>query len=172
MATLSSLPAAIKRSATSYAGQITSMARSLAPAHIRQGISTHVTEEAEGVIRITTISTAIDAHAQEYGSGLQAQRGVKAKYPIMPKPGNKLLAFHWEIATANPERFSFLPDGRVLLSSVMHPGIKAVNGGKGYIRPTYAEFRKKIKGNSTLNNDIRKAIVSDIRRSFQGNRNG
>ena len=142
------------------------MARSLAPAHIQGKIKTSVVEEGDGVIRITTTVKAPDAHAQEYGSGLHAQRGVKAKYPITPKPGHKLLAFNWEIANANPERFNFLPDGRVVLPKVMHPGIKATNEGKGYIRPTYAEFRKKLKGNSELNNAIHKAIISDIRRSF------
>lgn len=166
MPTQSSLSSAILRTARNYAGQITSMARSLAPAHIQSKIKTTAVEEADGVIRITTTVKAPDAHAQEYGSGEHAQRGVKAKYPIFPKPGHKLLAFHWEIANANPDHFSFLPDGRVILPKVMHPGIKAVNEGKGYIRPTYAEFRRKIKGNSELNNAIKKAIISDIRRSF------
>lgn len=167
MASRSSLSAAIKRTASNYAGQITSMARALAPAHIRKGISTHVVEEEDGLIRITTTSTAIDARAQEYGSGEHSQRGPKVKYPIVPKPGNKLLAFYWDVATANPERFNMHPDGRVMFSKVMHPGIKAVNSERGYIRPTYAEFRKKLKGNSTLNNEVRRAIISDIRRSFQ-----
>ena len=144
------------------------MARSLAPAHLRDNIRTSAVEEGDGVIRITTTVKAPDARAQEYGSGLHAQKGVKAKYPIRPK-NKKFLAFNWEIATANPEKFNFLPDGRVILNSVQHPGIKAVNEGKGYIRPTYAEFRKKLKGNSELNNAVRRAIISDIRRSFRGN---
>ena len=157
MATQSSLPTALKRSASSFARQITMMARSLAPAHIQGKIKTSVVEEGDGVIRITTTVKAPDAHAQEYGSGLCAQRGIKAKYPITPKPGTKFLEFDGTNAF----------DGWLIRTRlVMHPGINAVNEGKGYIRPTYAEFRKKLKGNSELNNAIHKAIISDIRRSF------
>jgi len=157
MPTQSSLPSALLRSARSYAGQITSMARSLAPAHLQSKIKTTVVEEGDGVIRITTTVKAPDAHAQEYGSGLNAQRGVKAKYPIRPKPGTAFLEFDGTNAY----------DGWLIRTNlVMHPGIKAVNEGQGYIRPTYAEFRKKIKGNSELNNAIHRAILSDIRRSF------
>ena len=150
------------------------MARSLAPAHIQGKIKTSVVEEGDGVIRITTTVKAPDAHAQEYGSGLHAQRGAQEKYPIRPK-NKKLLAFYenargtWIYPPAGSAPTAFdnrTEPPRGLFKQVMHPGIKAVNGGKGYIRPTYAEFRKKLKGNSELNNAIHKAIISDIRRSF------
>ena len=136
---MSRLATNLKRRAVSWAGQLTSLAKSFAPNHVEPAISSHVEEKAEGeyIIRITADRRiAPDARAWEFGSGLHARRGPKAKYPIRPKNG-KMLAFHWEVANASPERFSFLPDGRVILPSVQHPGIEAANSGKGYIAPAH-----------------------------------
>ena len=163
---MSSLSTTLLRQARSIAGQLTSLAKSKAPKHLQAGISSHVVEEGEGQIRITLETKGADARAQEYGSGLQDRRHP-AKYPIVPKNG-KYLAFNWEIANANPEKFRFLPDGRVILPSVMHPGIHAVNDGQGYVRPALKEFRRTLKEGS-FPEEIKQAIVSDIRRSFRGN---
>lgn len=149
-----------------WAGQLTSLAKSFAPAHVRKAISSHVEEKNGGtyLIRITADRRiAPDARAWEYGSGLHARRGLKKKYPILPKT-KKVLAFHWEVADANPQNFSFLPDGRVMLPAVQHPGIQAANAGKGYIGPALKELRKRAK--EQLSQDVRDAIMSDLRRSF------
>lgn len=157
---------ALLRSARSYAGQLTSLIKSLAPVHLQSKVKTTVNEVAEGKIVLTVTVKGPDAHAQEYGSGLHAPRN-KTKYPIRPKKG-KFLAFNWEVANANPERFSFLPDGRVILPSVQHPGIEKYQG-RGYIRPAVKELRTKInqKG-SGVRQEIRQAILGEIRKSFTG----
>lgn len=156
----------LKRRAAAWAGNLTKLAKSYAPRHIQSAISSRVEEKQDGtfVIRITANrKIASDARAQEYGSGIHSKRGAKVKYPITPRKG-KLLAFHWDVADANPERFSFLPDGRVILPSVQHPGIEAANSGKGYIAPAVRELRKKAR--QELDKDIRDAILGDLRRSF------
>lgn len=142
------------------------MAKALAPSHVRSAISSRTEQKGDGtfIIRITADrKIAPDARAWEYGSGLHAKRGKKEKYPILPKT-KKFLAFDWEIANANPERFSFLPDGRVMLASVQHPGIEAANEGEGYIRPAIHELKRRAR--AELTDDIRKAIVGDIRDAF------
>lgn len=169
---MSKLSIALKNRARSWAGQLTSLARSFAPSHVRPAISSHVEEKAEGtyIIRLTANrQMAPDARAQELGSGLHSRRGIKAKYPIRPK-NKKVLAFHWDVASTfemergRPGRFIFAPDGRVLLPSVMHPGIQAANQGKGYLAPAVKELRKHARAN--LTKDVREAILSDIRKSF------
>jgi hypothetical protein len=170
------LPNALLRKARAWAGQLTQRARAYAPAHIREYISSSVDEKSNGeqfIIRIKADRFAnpqeregsLDARAQEYGSGLQSRRGLKAKYPILPK-NRQALAFYWEVADNNPEYFTFLDDGRVLLRKVMHPGIQAANEGKGYIGPAVKELR--VKAREELDVEIRKAITGDIRASFGG----
>lgn len=156
----------LKRRAVTWAGQLTRLARELAPAHVAPAISSHVEDKGDGswIIRITADrSKAPDARAQEFGSGLHAKRGPKVKYPILPKT-KKVLAFYWDVAEENPEQFAFLPDGRVALPSVMHPGIEAANEGKGYIAPAMKELRERAREN--LDVDIRNAIMGDLRESF------
>lgn len=156
----------LKRRVAAWAGQLTKLAKSLAPSHVRPAISSKTEQKGDGtfIIRITADrKIAPDARAWEFGSGLHARRGKKAKYPILPKT-KKLLAFHWDVADANPERFSFLPDGRVLLASVQHPGIQAANDGIGYILPAVHELKRRAR--AELSDDIRKAILGDIREAF------
>lgn len=160
---MSTLSTTLLRSARSIAGQLTSLAKANAPKHLQAGISTHVSEEAEGIIRITLETKGADARAQEYGSGLQDRRNPH-KYTITPKNG-KYLAFKWEV---HPDNARYLPDGRILLESVQHPGIHAVNNGQGYVRPALKEFRTYLK-EGNFPQEIRSAIVSDIRRSFRVN---
>jgi hypothetical protein len=170
--TISRLAGTLKARATSWAGQLTSLAKSLAPTHVANAISSHVEDKGEGeyIIRITANrNIAPDARAWEFGSGIHARRGVKKKYPIKPKE-KKILAFYWDVATVSemergsPGKFMFAPDGRVLFHSVQHPGIEAANGGKGYIAPAMIELRKK--GRQELSESIRQAIVGDLRESF------
>lgn len=156
----------LKRKAIAWAGQMTQLARSLAPAHIRSAISSHVEEKNSTTFIIRTTANrqlAPDARAQEYGSGIHARRGAKKKYTIRPK-NKRLLAFNWEVANANPERFTFAPDGRVVFHSVQHPGIEAANSGKGYIGPAQIAIRKRIK--EELSKEIGETIKMDLRESF------
>lgn len=157
---------ALLRRARAWAGQITRLAKSFAPDHVKPAISSHVETKGEGSFVIRTIADrriAPDARAQERGSGLHAHRGPRAKYPILPKT-KRLLAFYWEVADRNPDQFNFSPDGRVLLPKVNHPGIEAANSGQGYIKPAVRELRKRAK--AELNKDIREAILGDLRTSF------
>lgn len=156
----------LKARASAWAAQLTRLAKSYAPVHVQPAISsrTEVKDDGTFIIRITADRRiAPDARAQEFGSGEHARRGPKQKYPIRPKT-KRVLAFHWEVANANPERFKFAPDGRVLLSQVMHPGIEAANNGKGYIAPAMKELKKKAK--AELTKDIKSAILGDLRESF------
>lgn len=167
------LSAVLKRRAIAWASQITILAKAFAPAHLRPYIHSRVENKGEGEVIIrTTVNRgenplekygSADARAQEYGSGLRARRGPKQKYPIRPK-NKKLLAFYWEVANQNPTEFTFAPDGRVLLPSVNHPGIKAANEGQGYIGPAQKEIRKR--GKKELKADIKQAILGDLRESF------
>ena len=148
----------------SQAGYLTRIAKSLAPTHLQAGISTNVKETAPGSIVMTVTAKGADAHAQEYGSGLRSQYGKKAKYPIYPKT-KKMLAFKWDIATANPEKFRILPDGRVMLQKVMHPGINRYKG-RGYIRPAVRQFTKHLKENPKVKQEVKDAILGEIRKAF------
>lgn len=157
-----SLASALLRSARSYAGQLTSLAKSFAPKHLQAGIKTTVREDAPGSIVMTITAKGTDAHAQEYGSGLHSQYGAKKKYPIKPKAG-KYLAFHWQI---HPENAKYLPDGRIILESVQHPGINRYQG-RGYIRPAVKEFTKSLKENPKIKEELRQAILSDLTKAFK-----
>jgi hypothetical protein len=154
----------LKRRASAWAGQLTSLAKSFAPNHVKPAIESHVEEKDNGtfIIRITADRRRVpDARAQEFGSGLRARRGTKKKYPIVGKP---FLVFRWDVATANPEKFHMTKDGKVVIHQVQHPGIQAANEGKGYIAPAMRELRKRAK--AELSKEIRDAIVGDLRESF------
>jgi hypothetical protein len=89
------LPNNIRRRAISWAGQLTRLAKSFAPAHVRPAISSHVEDRGDGnfTIRITADrSIAPDARAWELGSGVHSKRGPKETYVIKPKT-KKFLAF-------------------------------------------------------------------------------
>jgi hypothetical protein len=156
---------ALLRSARYWAGQLTSLVKSNAPQHLKGGISSSARESEAGVISITIEAKGKDAHAQEYGSGLHAQYRAKKKYPIEPK-NKTYLAFFWE--KANPG-IPKLPDGRVILQHIEHPGINPYVGelgGKGFIRPAIKQFRKEIKNNPRIMQPIRDAILGDIKKAF------
>lgn len=165
--TYSRLEQAIYRKAVSWAGQLTRLAKAFAPNHVRKAISSKVIKQNKKGVIIRLISDkkiAPDARAQEFGSGIHARRGPKGKYLIKPK-NKKALAFHWEVATQNPEQFTLLDDGRVVLPSVEHPGIEAANGGIGYMAPAVKELRKR--GRQELTAELRRAILGDMRMAFQ-----
>lgn len=147
----------LKRRAIAWAGQLTSLAKSYAPRHVQPAISSHVEEKDDGqfIIRITVDrAEAPDARAWEFGSGIHARRGTKGKYPIVPKTAPFL-----EFLGTNEF------DGWLIRTKkVMHPGIEAANGGKGYIAPAMIELRKRAK--AELSKEIKDAIVGDLRESF------
>lgn len=162
----------IRARAVVWAGQITRLAnKNLADK--RKLIEVHSAVEGQGW-RIGVVSTAkgITARAYEYGSGIHArllrmspkQLGPKGKILIKPKT-KKVLAFYWEVATANPKQFIFAPDGRVMLPSVKHPGVKAVNGEKGYLAPAVNEVRKQVR--RELPKEVREAALGVFRKSFR-----
>lgn len=177
----------LKRRAASWAGQLTKIAKSLAPAHVKSAISSQVVTKQDGtyVIYITADrQKAPDARAQEFGSGEHAKRGPKETYLIMPKPGHKFLAFPWDVfdqmmemgadekflsrSTSKFRGIASTPteDGRTryLFSHVDHPGIEAANEGRGYIAPAMKEL--KARAREQLTEDIRQAVVGDLRESF------
>lgn len=112
------------------------------------------------------------ARAYEYGSGIHSRRaiaspkqqGVKGKILIKPVR-KKILAFYWDVATANPDDFVFLEDGRVILPHVNHPGVEAANEGKGYLAPAINEVRKQIR--KEVPKETRDAIIGTFRKSFR-----
>lgn len=149
-----------------WAGEITKLAKAGAPNHLQSKIKTSRQEISPGVFSITTTVVADDAAAQEYGSGerVRDRRRKRERYPIRPKPGKKYLAFHWEVANQNPDKFTFLDDGRVILPQVMHPGIHPYNG-VGYVGPAFRAIRKRAK--KDLDPAVYKAIFGDLNRAFK-----
>lgn len=169
-----SIPPAIQRIATRWAGMLTIIAKEFAPRHIAEYIHSSTSPAGDGKVSIT-ISVNLDANplpkggsadarAQEFGSGLNTTRYGKMGYiTILPKK-RKFLAFDWEVANMAPERFRFLPDGRVMLRSVQSPGIHPYKG-LGYLKPAIDELRAK--GKEDLDRDIRSAITGDLREAFK-----
>lgn len=134
-------------------------------------VSSKVNEQKD---RIEILSTAKGAasRAYEYGSGVHSRLSKKSPKQISPKgkilikpKTRKMLAFHWEVANANPENFIFLEDGRVILPSVKHPGVKAANNGKGYLAPAFNEVRKQIR--KEVPKETRDAVIGTLRKSFK-----
>lgn len=96
--------------------------------------------ESEGIASVEVANSHPAAAAYEFGSGIHATKGEKGKYPIEPR-NKKYLAFMWPKVEGDPS-FRRLPDGRVLLSHVEHPGVEAKPYGKPTIEENKAEFRK------------------------------
>jgi hypothetical protein len=90
------------------------------------------------------------ARAYEQGSGIHGRR--KRTYVIKPR-SKGLLVFYWQKLNMH-----------VALPRVNHPGVQAVNNGKGYIRPAVRSVRPKI------NRELRKMMGDEgkasIRKAF------
>lgn len=169
------LKGTLKARARSWAGQLTSLSRKYAPKHLRRYISSKVEEKGEGtfIIRVSVDRNAnptgpghwnygsSDARAQEYGSGLWAQRGAKHWIPILPK-NKRNLAFPYPADKVYPG--ALYVDGKIITSKVMHPGIHAANNDSGYLRPARDELRRRAR--KELSQEVRRAILGDIRESF------
>lgn len=157
----------LKQRTKVWAGQITRLAKSLAPNHLKQHITSKTVDISVGTFRIvTTVDNknptgpghpnygTSDAHAQEFGSGIHAKRGKKGKYLIHPKD-SPFLEF-W--GTNQFEGWL------IRTKEVKHPGIQAANGGRGYVGPAHQEVRKQIKeelvtmGAETIRAELRKSF--------------
>lgn len=111
------------------------------------------------------------ARAYEYGSGTRSrssktslrQLGSRGKILITPRPPNKFLVFEWEKVKGDPN-FKFDEKGRVMLGKVGHPGVRAANSGKGYIKPAVDKVRAQIR--KEVPADVRKAAIGTFRKSF------
>lgn len=130
-----------------------------------------------GVVRV--------ARAYEYGSG---EHG-KEKEPYIIKPRfEKVLAFEWDVldsimnetgfegvqnAMQNTGKFVGMGDvgetgrPRWLFRYVDHPGVEAVRGGQGYMKPAITAVRRQIR--KEVPNDVRKEVIGNFRRAFGKN---
>ena len=151
-------------SARQYARQMTIKARQHSKSN-RVRATIHSTVEQKGYLYVIRTRAggpnAKDARAREYGSGLHARKGKKAKYPIRPRETGGVLVFPWDKASDLIPRTK---DGKVILKEVMHPGIRADNGGRGYLRPARIEVNRFIK--KKLLKDGAEGIKMDIRFAF------
>lgn len=146
-----------------YAGFITKLAKGFAPnRHLRESIRSTVKQRGGSKFTVITTASGPDARAREFGSGLHATQGPRKKITIVPKKGKSFLAFPWNKAR---DYIPKLPDGRVLLKKVEHPGVKAANNGKGYIAPAQVKankvIRKRFRGEGAA------AIVVDFNSAFK-----
>ena len=166
----------LKQRTKVWATQITKMAKSLAPNHLKPHITSRTEFIRGGEFRIvTTVDNSnptgpghpnygtSDAHAQEFGSGLRAKRGTKSKYLIIPRH-KSYLVFPYPAEKVFPN-VKYV-DGNIWTSKVEHPGIQAANSGKGYIAPAHKEIRKQIK--EELLEFGPDAIRAELRKAFAG----
>lgn len=154
------LPANIYRRAVAWSGQITQLAKSFAPAHLRDAISSRVEPHSENSPTYTITVTVnrnlhklpregtLDARAQEFGSKMFAPISIEPKY-----------AQHLVFMGTND-----FVGKKILSNHVNHPGINAANGGMGYIHPAITVIRER--GLEELSVDVRQAVLSDIRAAF------
>ena len=152
-----------------YASLATRKAKEYAPnQHLKASISSSV-EIGDGKYKIRVRAVGPDARAREYGSGIHSRRSTPSKHQLGPKGkilirprSGKYLAFPWEKANDNIPR---LPDGRVLLKKVEHPGVEAANNGKGYLAPAINDVRQAIR--TKFGKEAARAIGLDIRAAFK-----
>lgn len=178
----SDLETYLRERAKSWAQQIEDKAKRASgkPAHIV------VTAKASGAkggavgINVDATSAKGDARAYEYGSGIHSttsktsrwQQGAKGKILITPKRA-KVLAFYWDKLSNDPPGTWYggrklirkREDDVALFRYVEHPGVKAANGGKGYMRPAISEVRKTIR--KEIPKGMRDAYVGGIRKAFR-----
>ena len=161
---------AIYRSAISYAGYVTVLARKNVGS-TRIGSTIHSSVERDGSkyhIRVRAGGkNAPDARAREFGSGLHGR--LRAKYPIRPKKAGGALVFPWDKADPSIPRVKSGPKaGQVILPMVMHPGVKPYHsdGQEGYIRPAIVKAKKTLRKNLKLRGSL--GIRNDLRSSFKG----
>lgn len=165
---MSRVDTSVRRRATAWAGMLTRIAREFAPDHLKSFIHSKVTERGNGMYAIT-VGIKIDKHgptadaaAQEFGSGIHDEN-FPHKITIVPTQGKEFLVFKWDKVDGQPG-FRRTSDGKVMLKSVQHPGIRKYRGA-GYLQPAIRELIAK--GRAELDDDIRMAIIGDLSASFR-----
>lgn len=149
--------------ATSIMEKATERAKAYAPnTHIKDAIFSSMDRIGDGEYLITLEVSTPDAAAYEFGSGIHSTEGVAEPYTISPRNA-KMLAFFWDKAHENIPK---LPDGRVILASVQHPGVAPANGGRGYMRPAITDTISEI---SQFADEITQSIIDDIKTSWDVN---
>jgi hypothetical protein len=110
------------------------------------------------------------ARAYEYGSGVHSagRFGKRRRYIIKPRR-KKVLAFFWDkVDEGTPAGTKFRgiskKSGKALFNFVEHPGVQAVNGGKGYLRPAITEVRKTMR--REISKEMRDAYIGTFRKAF------
>lgn len=102
---------------------------------------------------------APSAYAFEFGSGLHATRGTKAKYIIRPKNPGNLLYFHWTpsnfIGALYSRKVADYYDDTDLwaFKYVEHPGVAQ----KAFMRPAIAENLAYARGK--INSSLRALLI-------------
>lgn len=169
---MATLQTNLKRRAIAWAGQLTRIAKGYAPAHLQPYIHTTVEETDTGfTLKLGVKNKAptgpghwnygsSDARAQEYGSGLQAQRRGRSFISIDAK-NKPLLIFPGTHEYAGVT---------IMIPHVNHPGIKATNDEEGYLRPAVKDLRKRMR--AELQEDVRDAIRTTMRMTFKDFDNG
>ena len=172
------LTPSLLRSLGSYAAALTTRARNLAPSHIRSAISSRVDKSKKGKVSVIItaakkgVNGAEDVAAWEFGSGKRSrlkrmspnQIAPQGKYVIKPKKPGGFLVFPWDKAEAYD--ITTTDDGQAKLRSVLHPGIQAANGGKGYIAPAIKATRKTLE--ESIDESVRDAVGLTLKRAFSG----
>src|SRR5512139_317869 len=170
----------LRQRATVWARQITTQAHANLGGKRNLIVVQSRVEEGNG--RIGIISTAFNtsiseygdiknvARAYEYGSGIHStgRRGNRSKYIIKPRR-RKVLAFFWDKVdedTPRGPKFRGISEetGKALFRYVEHPGVAAVNSGKGYLRPAITTVRKQMR--KEIPREVREEVIGSFRKAF------
>jgi len=159
--------AAVKESVFTYAKEVTALAiGNSESSRIKATINSKIERKGRNHYLIRTRAggpKAQDAAAREFGSGIHSRRGPRKKYPIRPRNAGGVLVFPWDKAS---DLIPKTKDGRVILKKVMHPGVQADKGGRGYIGPAVKVASKSLK--KRLLKDGATGIRMDMRVAFKG----
>ena len=138
-----SILAALAKIGAIYAAKAAAKSQQVkAPKNIAGAFSVDPPKQMEATYSIdikVDLKEAPAAGAYEWGSGIHRTKGTPGTYTIKPK-NKSMLAFDWPKVAGEPG-FRRLPDGRVLLASVQHPGVAP----RPYLRPTLEENKEEFK---------------------------
>lgn len=173
----------LRELASGWAQQVEQKANSASgkPKHIIVKVKVSGSEGGTIGFNADAMSPKGDARAYEYGSGIHStsnkasrwQQGSRGKILITPKRV-PVLAFNWEVLKKYPvgKRFpnatkliAIVGEGRGIFNYVEHPGVRAANGGKGYLRPAITDVRKRIR--KEVPKAIREEVIGGFRKAFK-----
>lgn len=165
-----------------YAGQVTKLANKNLGDKQKLILVKSTVEEKKGTLTILSIASPKNrskpvARAYEYGSGTRSRvRSRKSRWQqpdgrilITPKQ-KKVLAFYWDkVDEDTPAGQKFIglspTTGKALMRYVEHPGVEAVNGGRGYLAPAINEVRKRIR--QEVSKDVQDEVHAIFKKSFR-----